>query len=159
MLDAIVKCQMKIVDYLDVTFNLDDDIYKLFKKQILKRNISTQTLITCNQFLKTFQNQQQQDYLHFLHQNKYFTKLDIITDNILQVANEKKKEKIFREYSSKPKIIKKLKRNIIFPIRQTVERLKQVLATFSSFIDKTFHQKVNFFTLIFLKILIFLCQN
>ena len=31
MLDIIIKCNMKIVNYLDVTFNLNDGTCKLYK--------------------------------------------------------------------------------------------------------------------------------
>ena len=32
MLDVIIKCNMKIVNYLDITFNLNDGTCKPYKK-------------------------------------------------------------------------------------------------------------------------------
>ena len=41
-LDVIIECNTKIVNYLDVTFNLNDGTYKPYKKnQTTTRNIST----------------------------------------------------------------------------------------------------------------------
>ena len=36
-LEIVIRCNMKVVDYLDITFNLEDGSYHPYKKQYTKR--------------------------------------------------------------------------------------------------------------------------
>ena len=36
-LEIVIRCNMKVVDYLDITFNLEDGSYRPYKKQYTKR--------------------------------------------------------------------------------------------------------------------------
>ena len=71
-LQLIIKGNLKIVDYLDVTLNLNDGTYALFINLMGKQLISMPNPTIPYKLSRKFQNQLKKDYPAYLHQRKYF---------------------------------------------------------------------------------------
>ena len=69
MLNVIVECGMKIVNYLDITFN-DDGTYHPCKKPNNEMKYIHADSDHPPSVSKQIPDRWQQDYLHYLHQKK-----------------------------------------------------------------------------------------
>ena len=67
----IIKCDLKIVDYLDVTLNLNDGTYRPFINLIRKQLTSMSNLTIPRKLSKIFQDRVKKDYPAYLQQRKY----------------------------------------------------------------------------------------
>ena len=90
MLDIIIECNTKIVNHLDVTFNLNDGIYKPYKKP----NDETKYIHVDSDhppsIIKQIPKSIATRLSSLYHQRKYFLKLHKLTNKTWQVPDTKK---------------------------------------------------------------------
>ena len=81
-LQIIIKCYLKIVDYLDVALNLNDGTYALFINLIRKQLTSMSNPTIPRKLSTKFQDLLKKGYPAYLQQKKYLKIRKIITSSV-----------------------------------------------------------------------------
>ena len=80
-LDIIVQCNLKVINYIDLTLNLNDGSYRLTENPTKNPYIFTSIQTTRHQSLKKFHNQLKKDSQFCYHLKIFFRSQPFTTKN------------------------------------------------------------------------------
>ena len=110
-LEIIVQCNLKITNYLDITFNINDGSYHPYRKPNKETNYIHVKSTTPHQSLNTFHDQLKKDSQFCHHQKIFFWSQPITMKNFYKIVDIKLSYNINNQMK---RIVTRRKRNIIW---------------------------------------------
>ena len=110
-LEIIVQCNLKITNYLDITFNINDGSYHPYRKPNKETNYIHVKSTTPHQSLNTFHDQLKKDSQFCHHQKIFFRSQPITMKNVYKIVDIKLSYNINNQMK---RIVTKRKCNIIW---------------------------------------------